>query len=112
MKRAGELIVLPDNPAPHIAEWLFEIGPTVPNGMGEAAIGWPDIDAWCRRTGIDLDPWEARTIRRLSKAFIAQRHDARKPDCLAPYAGVVIDVEAQDAKVTSQFKAMMLAFAK
>lgn len=113
MKRRGEEILLPDNPVPHLVEWLFEIGPTEPTSMGDAPLSWREIDAWCARTGIDLDPWESRTIRRLSAAFVGERYKARKPDCPAPWsAAAVVDEAAQEARVTAQFKAMMLAFAK
>lgn len=87
MQDRRESPVLPPNPAPHITDWFMEIGPTFSTGMGERPIEWPDMDAWCNRVGIDLDPWEARTIRRLSKAYARQVFDAKKPDCPAPYIG-------------------------
>lgn len=58
--------------------------------------------------GIELNPWEAKTLRRLSSAFIAQQHDAKKNGCPAPYACET--PELIENRVTSQFKAMMAAF--
>jgi len=52
--------------------------------MGEGPVSWIEINAWCERTGIELDPWEARTIRALSTAYVAQAHKSRKPDCPSP----------------------------
>lgn len=111
MEAQEKPVLYPDNPAPHITDWLMDIGPTVPAGMGEAPISWEALDAWTRRTGIELDVWEARTIRRLSSAFIAQRYDAKKPACPAPYNGVEQPAEVRDM-VSEQFKALIGAFGK
>ena len=55
--------------------------------MGEGPVSWAEITEWQRNTGIELDAWEARTIRRLSQVFVSQRHDAEKADCPAPFHG-------------------------
>lgn len=112
MRERDQPILLPPNPAEHVTDWLFDIGPVGSNGMSATEIGWEAIDAWCRRTGIDLDPWEARTIRRLSRAFAAQQHDARKPTCPAPYSGGEESVPQRRDRVSAQFKAMWDKLAK
>lgn len=83
MKERDEAPYWPPNPAPHITDWLVEIGPT----MGDAVVTEQELVAWQLNSGVELDAWEARTIRRLSTAFLAQSDKARKPDCLAPYTG-------------------------
>lgn len=103
MKAQGRDPVLPLNPAPHITDWLMEIGPMA----GEGPIGWQDMDAWSRLTSIDLDPWEARTLRRLSRSFVNQRRDARKANC--PEPRVQADEIAVRKKVDGQFAAMVAA---
>lgn len=87
MKDDGISPVFPDNPAEYLTTWLFEIGPAVPAGMGESAIDWPHLKAWQETMGVELLPWEARILRRLSGDFVAQRAKSRKPDCPAPYTG-------------------------
>lgn len=111
MKVRGETALWPPNPAPHVIDWFREIGPTTAGPMGEAAITWEEMVAWERVTGIELSAWEARTIRRLSQAFIAQRHDAERPDCTPPYSGVSDQIEVVRDRVTSQFAAMFSALA-
>ncbi|MBO9724309.1 MAG: hypothetical protein J7530_08040 [Novosphingobium sp.] len=106
MKAQDREPVLPFNPAPHITDWLFEIGPMT----GEGAIGWQDMDAWSRLTGIELDPWEARTLRRLSRSFVNQRWDARKDNC--PEPRVQADEIAVRKKVEGQFAAMVAALGR
>lgn len=106
MKAQGCEPVLPFNPAPHITDWLFEIGPMA----GEGPIDWQDMLAWSQLTGIDLNPWEARTLRRLSRAFVNQRYDARKAN--SPEPRVQADEVAVRKKVEGQFAAMVAAFGR
>lgn len=108
MQMRGETPALPENPAPHITDWFLEIGPAVSAGMGEAPIGWQDMAAWSDLTGIELDAWEARTIRSLSEVFVAERHRARKPACMAPYSALPAE---NRARVDTQFKALVGALA-
>jgi len=104
MKSEGVEPVLPPNDLPHITDWLFAIGPTAQDGP----IGWQDILAWSSISGVDLTPWEATTVRRLSKALVNQRHDAKKPTC--PEPRLQGDEVAIRDKVGSQFAAMIAAF--
>lgn len=77
---------MPPTTAAHLVNYLFEIGPTVAVGMGEAPITHVDISAWMANTGIALEPWEARLLRRLSIEYLSASHQARKPDAPAPWA--------------------------
>lgn len=85
MKDEGFTPSLPDNPAPYLIKWLFEIGPTVSTSMGESRIEWTHIKAWQETMGVELYPWEAQTLRFLSGEFLDQRGKSRKADCPAPY---------------------------
>lgn len=113
MRAAGIVPDMPPNPAPYITEWLLEIGPTVPTGMGSGPIGWRDMEAWSSLTGSGLQPWEARLIRRLSLEFLAWTHKAEKPDCPAPWVTVddatAANREAVARKVSNAFRAMAMA---
>jgi hypothetical protein len=63
-------------------------------------------------TGVDVLPWEARLIRRLSGEFLSQSHKAEKPDCPAPWADdapLIANREAVSRKLAAEFKAMMMA---
>lgn len=104
----GDAAVLPDNPAPHITDWLLEIGPTNSEG---GSIGWRDLEAWCGLTGITLDPWEARLIKRLSAEYASMRYKAEKAECAAPYTPDRPVEESRD-RVADQFAAMMAGLAK
>lgn len=108
MRAAGIEPVTPEIPAPYLLEYLFEVGPTVSTGMGPAIIGWRDLQAWQEMVGIDLEPWEARMLRKLSSAYLSQSLKSEKPDCPAPYVSQQqIDREAVSRKVGNAFLALM-----
>lgn len=55
---------------------------------GPVAITHQEIHAWQQLTGIPLRPWEARTLRKLSRDWVVELERARDPQALPP-AGVV-----------------------
>lgn len=60
----------------HLAMWLFEIGPVMASGMGSAPISESEMRAWQDNTCTRLTPWEARTIRALSRSYVAELSEA------------------------------------
>lgn len=97
----GEIIRLPENPAPYLTDWLFEIGPAGNDG----ALSWQEMAAWERLTGIELDPWEATTLRRLSIQYLNMKHEAKEPGCPPPWG------DDEQRQVDTSFAAMMKALA-
>ena len=97
MQARNEQPVLPPVSARHIVDWWLEIGPA-----GDGALTWQEIAAWEQLTGIELEPWEAKTIRSMSAAFVSQRFEARKAGCPAPYS---TEQDEQD-NVTAAFAAL------
>lgn len=84
MEKRGMEAAWPPLPVDYMIDWLFDIGPSMAGSMGEGPIGWTEIDAWQRVTGVELDVWEARTLRRLSRAYVAQRHASEDQKCPEP----------------------------
>jgi len=103
-KAKGERILLPDMSLPYLTNWFFEIGPIT----GEGVITWQEMAAWERITGVELDPWEAATLRLLSTHWLNMKHEARKPNCPQPMTEQPVEVRD---KVSRQFE-MMKAFAR
>lgn len=92
----------PECAAHHLAEYLFEIGPTIPAGMGEGPISQPEIAAWQANTGIELTTWDVRTLRRLSIAYLMEAQKAKSPTCPSPLAP---ELTAEDrSKVAKRIK--------
>lgn len=69
----------------YILAYLFEVGPTMPSGMGSGPLTFSEIEAWQRTVGIFLLPFEAQLLRRLSVEYFGESHAATKFDCPAPY---------------------------
>jgi hypothetical protein len=75
---------MPEVNAGYLLDHLFEIGPTMSAGGYPGPITHEEIMAWMELTGVPLQPWESRFIRRLSCEYIAEQHRAAKPDCPEP----------------------------
>lgn len=98
---------MPPVDAGYLIGHLWEIGPAMSGGMGPAVISHQDIAAWQDLIGIELQPWEARALRRLSRDYVAELHRAEKADAAAPWepedympdlSGVAMDMRAQMRK--------------
>lgn len=103
---------LPPLPVPHLVEYLLEIGPVVPAGMGAGPIEWRDIAAWSDLTGTALEAWEARLLRRLSADYLAESRLAEKPEAPAPWTEAdqtEAQREAVSRKVSNAFRAFILS---
>lgn len=71
----------PEGAASHLVDYLFEAGPIV---HGSNALGWIDIQAWQASTGVALEAWQARALRKLSHAYLDASIAAQSPEC-APF---------------------------
>jgi len=97
---------LPEVYAPHLIGILFEIGPT----MGDGPLTHGELRAWMQNTGIELQAWEARYLRRLSIDYMVQ---SQQPDnCPAPYQPEDMTEENRAAvakQVTNAMRAYKMA---
>jgi hypothetical protein len=66
-------------------QWLFDAGPHESGAMGRAALSWRGLAVWQRETGISLEPWQKRLLRRLSGEYLHQGDKAEKFDCPPPW---------------------------
>jgi len=85
-EREGVEVTMPECPLLFMVGYLFEIGPTIPNGMGDAPVSHLEISAWQQNTGFVLDSWQATTLHKLSLAYLSESQRATKPDAEAPWA--------------------------
>lgn len=108
MEDRGERPIFPPIAHQHLVNWWLEIGPTLSGGEGPLPLKYiaDEMDT----LGIEVGPWEARAIRAMSKAFINERYEARKPGRTAPYSDD-LPKDVQD-RVSSQFAMMVRGLAK
>lgn len=76
---------MPPNPAPHITDWLTDIGIVGSDGMGAVPLSWGEIAAWQHNMALALEPWERRLLRRLSVAYVIEGRRAESESCPAPW---------------------------
>lgn len=82
MEAQGQQPPLPPmGAAGHLAGYLFEVGPVGYGAMGPVPLSHSELAAWQANTGIELNAWEARALRRLSMDYLAASNAATAPDC-------------------------------
>lgn len=70
----------------YLVEILFEVGPSKPIGMGgNCAIDEVDLAAWMANQQVNLNPWEAKTVRQLSREYAAMLNEAVEPNTPPPW---------------------------
>lgn len=87
-----------------MAAMFSELGYVKPSGFGLAPIDWQDLDAFCRRMGYDLTPWQSETLINMSRDYgaIANRDDALP----MPYQRDTIDRDGVADRLKSAFAAL------
>lgn len=85
----GEIETPPFDQGEYLIGYLYEVGPTVAAGMGAGPVTFTEISAWQAARGFELQPWEARLLRRLSIDYLAESHRATKRDSAPPWGGSV-----------------------
>jgi len=95
---SGIPIALPLNPWPAMVRHLLDIGPIISTGQGAVEVSWRDLAEWQRGAGLQLSPWRARLLRRLSREYLDELHLARSPERAAPW----VDVRAKEIEKAAE----------
>lgn len=53
--------------------------------MGVGPVSWQSLAAWQQATGVRIDPWELRLLRRLSVEYVAEGHRAEAENAPPPW---------------------------
>ena len=85
----GEIEMPPFDEGEYLIAYLYELGPTVAAGMGAGPVTFAEMAAWQAARGFELEPWEARLLRRLSVDYLAESHRATQRDCRPPWGGSI-----------------------
>jgi hypothetical protein len=62
---------------------------------------WGEIKAWAELNGIELEPWEARTLWEISCAYLEQIELSREPNCLPPWKDEAQAGRAVESKISA-----------
>ena len=102
---APQMIELPKiRRGSYLIEYLLEIGPALSTGHGVAPISYQDIQAFQNVSGLTLSPWEAETLRMLSREYVNEYHAARDPARVPPVQKLGT-IEQRRAAVVASMKA-------
>lgn len=64
---------------------LFEVGLMKSGGMGSVPIDWSDIKAFMDCTGTDLNYYESKKIRELSRAYVNSLNSSKEESTPPPF---------------------------
>lgn len=94
-------VQMPPSPAYHLIGYFIEMGMSEAAGMGMVPLSWREINAWCDRTRVELSPWEARLIRRLSTEYLAESRRAESENAPPPWRAEVTqrEIEIEQAQL-------------
>lgn len=87
----------------HVAEWLAELGWCTGTASGLIPLRPTEVQAWQDMAGVNLNPWEARTILLGSRAFVRGYYS----ESVTPPYGSVDDLADQaviDARLERMFE--------
>jgi len=85
----AEIEMPPFDDGEYLIAYLYELGPTVAADMGAGPVTFAEMAAWQVARGFELEPWEARLLRRLSVDYLAESHRATERNCPPPWGGSV-----------------------
>ena len=89
---------MPPCASPAIIERWIEIGMIQGGGMTPTALLWSEIAGFRDATDLPLSPWEARTIRAMSVAYIGESRLADDENRPAPWGAPISDREREAAE--------------
>lgn len=64
---------------------LFDAGPVSSGGEGLVPLSWLDLQAWQSVTGLTLQPWLLRLLRRLSGDYLMELNKGASVDAPPPW---------------------------
>lgn len=112
IERNGGTPLFPDvGEAQYVITYWQDIGVVEAGAMGPVPLSSKEIASWQECTGIDLQPWEFRVLRDMSRMYLIQAEQSKKPECPPPYGDPVneFDREIVGKKVGNAFKALIQA---
>lgn len=96
----------------HMVEHWFDVGPAMPSGYGDVPLTHGEIDAWQRNCGIELPPWQASLLRRMSRGYLAERVAGVDPLRSPPWAEVSAQQKAAVAETLRRQLSLMARASK
>lgn len=97
--------------ADYVITYWHDLGVVESGAMGPIPLSAKEILSWQECTGIDLQAWEFRVLREMSRRYLIQYEESKKPECSPPFGDPVneFDRSVVSKKVGNAFKAFIQA---
>jgi hypothetical protein len=107
----GGTPLMPPVDADYLIGYWQDMGLVSNTGMGAASLSALEIDAFCRLSAVELDPWEFKALREMSANYASHLHLGENPNQPPPYGSLTQEYDRQvvGKKVTNAFKAFLMA---
>lgn len=89
---------MPPLAAPHIFEWLRELGMIQIDGNGRRPISWTEIRNWQEATFAPRNALIARLLHAMSVAYLTETHLAENPGRPSPWPDFIAHVDQEAAE--------------
>lgn len=104
-----EKLKFPEVSTEYMVQWLQDMGKCVNDGMGVTGFSWTEIRNWADLNCVELDPWEATTLRDASFEYAAMLQEARDIHTKCPWAEAPPTKVFVDVAMRSGFAAIINA---
>jgi hypothetical protein len=74
--------------AEHLVGYLFDVGPVLPAVLGVVPLPYSELQAWQQQSGLDLQPWEVKLLRQLSRDYAIEAKAASDAGRPAPWVAI------------------------
>ncbi len=97
--------------AEYVITYWHDLGVIEAGAMGPIPLSSKEILSWQECTGVDLQAWEFRVLREMSRMYLIQAEESKKPECPPPYGDPVneFDRGVVSKKVSNAFKSLLQA---
>ncbi len=97
--------------ADYLVTYWHDLGVVESGAMGPIPLSSKEILSWQECTGIELQAWEFRVLREMSRRYLIQHEASKKLECPPPFGDPVneFDRAVVSKKVANAFKAFLQA---
>ncbi len=78
-----------------LTQCFMQLGVAMNGGMAQSAVTWQEIDAYCNRSGNDLNYWECDQLIKMSRAYVSAVSRFKDHEAEPPYQREYTEKELQ-----------------
>lgn len=102
----------PVNGGEYLVSSWHKCGMCLQGMSGAIPLTWQELDAYCSRSGANLDGWESEQIIAMSRAYVNMSRKADELNCHAPYVHELTEEQEQEIKQAAAINARSILKSK